>query len=205
MDHLIELIGHYIPGADNVLEKVASHIKERKVLKNDFVLQADGVCRKVCFISKGACIMFRRDKDGKEEVTEFQFEGALTGDYVSFIRQEPSEHYIRALEDTLIEEINYDELHHLYRTMPLLERAGRILSEQIYCKVITRMTSYQNDSPEVRYQQLLDENPMLFQRVPQYLIASFLGVTPVGLSKIRKRLHDNPPSRPDLLNEFNEK
>jgi CRP-like cAMP-binding protein len=193
MDHLIELIGHYIPGADDVLEKVAPYIKERRVQKNDFVLQADGVCRKVCFISKGACIMYRRDKDGNEEVTDFQFEGTLTGDYVSFIEQKPSEHYIKALEDCLIDEISYEDLNHLYKTLPLLERAGRILSEQIYCKVITRMTSYQNDTPEVRYQQLLEQNPMLFQRVPQYLIASFLGVTPVGLSKIRKRLHDNGP------------
>ena len=192
MDHFIALIDQYIPGAEDVLEKLRPYVHEKKVRKNDFVLQAGGICRKVSFISKGACYMYR-DKDKKEEVTDFHFKGMLTGDYVSFIRQEPSEHYIRALEDCEIEEISYIDLHHLYTTLPLLERAGRILSEQIYCKVLTRMSSYQNDSPEIRYQQLIQHRPALFQQVPQYLIASFLGVTPVGLSKIRKRLHDKGP------------
>ncbi len=132
-----------------------------------------------------------REKEGKEEVTDFHFEGMLTGDYASFITQGPSEHYIRALEDCVIDELNHSDLQHLYTTLPLLERVGRILSEQVYCKVLTRMSSYQNDTPEVRYLKLSEEQPDLSKQVPQYLIASFLGVTPVGLSKIRKRLHDN--------------
>jgi CRP-like cAMP-binding protein len=191
MNHLIELIGQCIPGSESVLEEVKPFIKKTSLAKNDFLLQADTVCKKISFVIQGACIKYRNNKDGTEEVTEFYLEGMLTGDYVSFIGQEPAEHYIKAMEDTELEEINYDDLNHLYNTYPPMETAGRILSEQTYCKVITRMLSYQNDTPVERYQQLARERPVLFKRVPQYLIASFLGVTPVGLSKIRKRLHEN--------------
>jgi CRP-like cAMP-binding protein len=193
MNSFIALIGQCIPGSEAVLEEVKPFIKERNLAKNDLLLQADTVCKKISFVSKGACIKYR-NKGKKEEVTEFYLEGMLTGDYVSFIKQEPAEHYIRALEDSEVAEISYSDLNHLYTMYPPIERAGRILSEQTYCKVITRMLSYQNDSPEIRYKKLVEERPILFQRMPQYLIASFLGVTPVGLSKIRKRLHDSPPS-----------
>jgi CRP-like cAMP-binding protein len=190
MNHLIELIGQCIPGSESVLEQVKPFIKKRILLKNDFLLQADTVCKQISFVAKGACIKYR-NKDGKEEVTEFYLEGMLTGDYVSFIKQEPAEHYIKAMEYSELEEISYADLNRLYSIYPPMEMAGRILSEQTYCKVITRMLSYQNDTPVERYQQLIRERPELFQRVPQYLIASFLGVTPVGLSKIRKRLHES--------------
>ena len=191
MNHFIELIQWCIPGAEATatVEAVRPYIKRSKFRKNDLVLQADTICKKARFICKGGCYMYR-NADGKEEVSEFFFEGMLIGDYVSFIKQEPSEHDIRAMEDCEMEEISYEDLRHLYSTVPTMERVGRILSEQIYCSVLTRMSSYQNDSPEFRYQQLIEQRPALFQRVPQYLIASYLGVTPVGLSKIRKRLHD---------------
>jgi CRP/FNR family transcriptional regulator, anaerobic regulatory protein len=191
MNHFIELIQWCIPGAEATVEAVRPYIKRSKFRKNDLVLQANTICKKARFICKGGCYMYR-NADGKEEVSEFFFEGMLIGDHVSFIKQEPSEHDIRAMEDCEMEEISYEDLRHLYNTVPTMERVGRILSEQIYCSVLTRMSSYQNDSPEIRYQQLIEQRPALFQRVPQYLIASYLGVTPVGLSKIRKRLHDHP-------------
>ena len=129
-----------------------------------------------------------RDVDGKEEVIEFYFEGMLNSDYVSFIRQEPSNQFIRALEDMEVEDLSYDDLQYLYANVPPLNRSGRKITEGLYCGITKRMLSYQKDSPEVRYLKLIEQRPTLFQRVPQYLVASYLGVTPVGLSKIRKRL-----------------
>jgi len=190
MDHFIEFIAKIIPGETAALDLLKPYIKVKAFSKNDFILTADTVSDRASFISKGACYMYR-SVGGKEEVTEFYFERALTGDYVSFIEKKPSDHYIKALEDTIIEELSHKDLNELYKISPPIERAGRILSERTYCRVITRMLSYQNDTPEQRYQQLLEERPALFQRVPQYLIASYLGVTPVGLSKIRKRINNN--------------
>lgn len=187
MNRLIDLISECIPRSEAVLEEVKPFIQETLLPKNEFLVQPGIVCEKVSVVTKGACIKYRI-KDGKEEVTDFYLKGMLTGDYVSFITLGPSDHYIKALEDSRLDQINHDDLQQLYGKYPLMERAGRILSEKIYCKVITRMVSYQNDSPEVRYQKLVDERPELLLRMPQYLIASYLGVTPVGLSKIRKRL-----------------
>jgi CRP-like cAMP-binding protein len=190
MDHFIRLVKLCIPDEEATQEAIRPYIRLRSFKKNDFILQANTVCKKASFICKGACYMYRTE-DGKEEVTDFYSDGMLVGDYVSFIKQEPAEHDILALEDCEVEEVLYEDLQHLYKAFPPMERVGRTLSEQIYCTVIARMLSYQNDPPELRYQKLIEQRPALLQRVPQYLIASYLGVTPVGLSKIRKRLQDN--------------
>jgi len=190
MSRLAEKIGLVIPGNEATLEQIKPFIKEKKLGKNDFLLQAGAVCKKIIIVCKGSCYMYR-NKDGKEEVVEFYFEDMLCSDYVSFIRQTPADNSIRALEDSVVEEMSYDDLHHLYDTLLPIERAGRIITESLFCGIVKRMLSYQNDSPEVRYQKLIEQRPIVFKRVPQYLIASFLGVTPVGLSKIRKRLHNN--------------
>src|SRR5258708_7988768 len=190
MNHFIEVIAQCIPGDEATLELMKPCITQRSIPKNDFLLQAGAICKKVTFVSKGACYMYR-DTGEKEEVIEFYFEGMLNSDYVSFIKQEPSVNYIRALEDMEVEDISYDDLQYLYANVPPVNQVGRIITERLYCGIIARMISYQNDSPEVRYQKLIQQRPALLQRVPQYLIASLLGVTPVGLSKIRKRLHDN--------------
>jgi len=191
MNHFIEVIAQFIQGEEAVLETVKTFIKPRSVKKNDFLLQAGSICKKATFVNKGSCYMYR-DVDGKEEVIEFYFEGMLNSDYVSFIRQEPSTQYIRALEDMEIEDLSYDDLEYLYAKVPSINRAVRMITEGLYCGITKRMLSYQNDSPEVRYQKLVDQRPVLFQRVPQYLVASFLGVTAVGLSKIRKRIGHAP-------------
>ena len=188
MNHFIDVIAQFIPGEAAAHEVIKTFIKPRTVRKNEFLLQAGSICKKATFVSKGACYMYRRDVDGHEEVIEFYFEGMLNSDYVSFIRQEPSNQYIRALEDMEVEDLGYDDLQYLYNNVPPVNRSGRMITEALYCGITKRMLSYQNDSPEIRYQKLLEERPVLFQRVPQYLVASFLGVTPVGLSKIRKRL-----------------
>jgi CRP-like cAMP-binding protein len=187
MNHFIAVIGQFIPGEEAALEVMKTFIKPRSVRKNEFLLRAGSICKKATFVSKGACYMYR-EVDGNEEVIEFYFEGMLNSDYVSFIRQEPSNQYIRALEDMEVEDLDYDDLQYMYANVPPINRAGRMITEGLYCGITKRMLSYQNDKPEIRYQKLIEQRPALFQRVPQYLVASFLGVTPVGLSKIRKRL-----------------
>lgn len=189
--HFIDLIGRIIPGETAALERTKSYIKTSSLRKNDILLEAGNICKKIFFVTKGACYMYR-DRDGKEEVIEFYLEGMPCSDYVSFIRQEPSDNAIRLLEDSEIEQLSREDLHYLYDTLLPIERVGRIITEGLYCGITKRMLSYQNDSPEVRYQKLIEQRPELFQRVPQYLIASLLGVTPVGLSKIRKRLGQGP-------------
>ena len=190
MSHLIKLVGQLVPGNEVLLEQAEKYIKPRSLQKNDYILHAGDICGSITLVCKGACYMYR-NKDGKEEVVEFYLEGMLCSDYISFIRQTPADNSIRTLEDCEVEQISYDDLHYLYDTMLPIERVGRIITESLFCGIVKRMLSYQNDSPEIRYQKLIQDRPVLFQRVPQYLIASFLGVTPVGLSKIRKRLHDN--------------
>jgi CRP-like cAMP-binding protein len=190
MHHFIDVIGQLIPGETAALADARQYIKPRSYRKSEFIQHAGAICKKAVFVHKGACYM-AKEHGGKEEVVEFYFEGMFCSDYVSFIKQSPADNSIKALEDSELEEMSYEDLHHLYDTHYAIERVGRIITEGLYCGLIKRMLSYQNDPPEVRYQKLIEQRPGLFQRVPQYLIASFLGVTPVGLSKIRKRLQDN--------------
>jgi CRP-like cAMP-binding protein len=195
MYSFIDYFDQCIPGSETVMAAISPYIQTMDLARNGFLLEAGNICHKLSYITQGACIKYRI-KDGKEEVIDFYLEGMLTGDYVSFVTMGPTDQYVKALEDTRLEQITREDLLHLYSTQPLMERAGRIISERIYCRAITRMLSYQNESPELRYRNLVTERPTLFQRVPQYLIASYLGVTAVGLSKIRKRLRDLPAMPP---------
>ncbi len=179
-----------IPGNEETLERVRPFIHQKKLAKNDFISEAGSPCKHVTLVSKGACYMYR-NKGGKEEVVEFYFEKMWCSDYISFIKQTPAENSIRTLEECEVEQISREDLSSIYARMLPIERVGRLITERLFVGIVKRMLSYQNDSPEVRYQKLIQERPELFQRVPQYLIASLLGVTPVGLSKIRKRLRDN--------------
>jgi CRP-like cAMP-binding protein len=189
--HFIDMIGQVIPGETAALEMTKTFIKTRDLRKNDLLLAVGDICNQITFVSKGACYMYRA-RDGREEVIEFYLEGMPCSDYVSFIRQKPSDNAIRLLEDCVVEQLSYKDLHYLYDTMLPIERVGRIITEKLYCGITKRMLSYQKDSPEVRYRNLVGQRPEVFQRAPQYLIASYLGVTPVGLSKIRKRLGQGP-------------
>ncbi len=163
-----------------------------RTLKKGTMLQQQGtVCNYVSFVNYGLVRTYYLS-DGKEKITEFFKEGEYTCDYRSFLTREPSISLIQVLEDTEVVETPYDGLQMLYREIPAANILGRLIAEKLFIDVCTRSEVQANDSIEQQYQSLINNRSWLIQRVPQYMIASYLGVTPEALSRIKARVNKRP-------------
>ncbi|MBO9566953.1 MAG: Crp/Fnr family transcriptional regulator [Niastella sp.] len=128
-------------------------------------------------------------RDGEEKTTYFYFENHLVSSYFSAITGKPSELTIEALTDSRLLTFPYAHLKSLYDRSPKWERFGRLLAEYVAMGLEERMAGLLMMSPEERYLQLLQGNKQkIIGRIPQHYIANYLGITPVSLSRIRKRL-----------------
>jgi len=145
------------------------------------------VVRQFYYLVKG-CICYHKIDQGEIKVLEFYTEDVFFTDLPSYVNEQPSKYYLKALEDTLIYAINKTDVEASFNSSHQLERFGRLSMQEAFMKVFQRVERMNIKSNEERYQRLLEKRPNLFQRVPNYLIASYLGMTPVGLSKLRKRL-----------------
>lgn len=191
MTTLLEHIRRFIPSCDRKqIDQIAPLIRTTFIRKNDFLLNAGMTSRKICFITRGTCYKYLAGHKG-ECVIQFYGKGDLVGDYCSFVGQVPSKYCIKALENVEVQELHYSDICLLYDANPVFERISRRMTEYYLCCMTDRLLSFQHESPEMRYLSLQKERPALLQQVPQYLIASYLGITPVGLSKIRSRISNS--------------
>ena len=139
------------------------------------------------------CMCYYKMEDGEMKVLEFYTEDVFFTDLISYVNEVPSTHYLKAVEPTLVFGIAKADAERLFTASHQLERFGRLSMQEAFLKLFTRVERMSIRSNEERYLRLLEKRPDLFQRVPNYLIASYLGMTPVGLSKLRKRLKTNAP------------
>jgi len=144
-------------------------------------------CTDIAFIVKG-CIRTYYTKNNQERTAQFFFENAWYTDYGSWLTRQPVMAGVEALEPTEMLLLPFRELERLYDQHPKFERMGRLFAENTIVKMRNRNLSLLNDSPEERYLQLLKERPKVVTRVPQNIIASFLGIEPETLSRIRKKI-----------------
>ncbi len=165
-------------------------LTERRLVKREPLLRAGEVCNQIAFVNQG-CLRYYYLKDGNEFNGQFFFEGAWVGDYQSFLTGQPSIQYIDALEDANLLVISRADLQRLYTEQPRFERFGRLLAENVVVGSQRRTASLLFDTPEERYLKLITERPKVVERIPLHHIASYLGIKPESLSRIRKRLADN--------------
>lgn len=155
--------------------------------KNDYFLQSSEVNTKLGFLSKGL-IRYFVYKNDEESTLEFTKEGEFVADFGSFISKEPSIQNIQALEDCEFLTIDYDELQKLYICSKNANLLGRIIVEHRFIIMVNQLLTVHRFTPEDRYRFFLKQYKDLTQRIPQYLIASYVGVKPQSLSRIRKRI-----------------
>lgn len=153
-------------------------------------LEEGQLCRYVGFIETGLVRYYMND-DGNQKTLYFNKEGEFVSNYQSFIPRQPSNTSIQAIEDTFLQVISYENLQRLYATIREGEKLGRLAIEQVFLSSMQQLKSFYKDSPADRYQQFLRSYPDLAQRIPQYYIASYVGIKPQSLSRIRKRLVSN--------------
>ncbi len=161
-------------------------IVKATIAKNEQILKPGEHCNFIAFIHEGS-FRFYYDKDGIEKIIAFNFKGDFVSNYRSFLTGKPSDHYIEAMQDSVIYKINLQELNSLYDKHKNIERLGRLIAENLYLMVASRLDSFMFHTPEERYRALIVRNSRLLNEVPQYMIASYLGVKPETLSRIRAR------------------
>lgn len=155
--------------------------------KNDYFLQSTNVNYQLGFLCKGL-VRYFVFKNEEESTLEFTKEGEFVGDYSSFISKKPSIQNIQALEDCEFLVINYDALQQLYKASKNANLLGRIIIEHRFIVMVNQLLTVHRYSPEDRYTYFLEHYKDIAQRIPQYLIASYVGVKPQSLSRIRKRI-----------------
>jgi CRP-like cAMP-binding protein len=187
MQSLLNAIRSYVP-LSSADEEVVHKLFRKKVLsKGEYLLEAGNVCRYVAFIETGLVRYYVMDE--KEEKTNyFNKEDDFVCDYMSFLPQAASFVSIQALEDSTLYVINHTDLQTFYRDVEHGERFGRLGIEYVFVQAINQIRSLYTEPPEVRYQKFIANYPDIGQRIPQYYIASYVGVKPQSLSRIRNRM-----------------
>lgn len=155
--------------------------------RREVLLSAGMVAKDVYFVTEG-CLRLYYEKDGADRSAFFFTEGQFAGAYDSFITQTPSPHFVETLEPCLLLAVSYDALQRLYNQVPAMNQLVRVVMEHRFVELHKLFTAFILDSPEERYQHLLREHPDLLHRIPQHHLATYLGVTPISLSRIRKRI-----------------
>jgi CRP-like cAMP-binding protein len=180
-------VSRFLTFTEDEWEMLQSVLSRRFLKKGEFLLRAGEVCNHVTFINKGFVRIYNIVRD--EELTvNFAFEGNFTTDFASLLPRKPSTDYIVAMEDLEILQLHYDDKQRLFDQAMVWQKFGRLIVEYILLFIVERNKALLFNTPEERYLKLIKERPKVMANVPLKYIASYLGVTPEALSRIRKRL-----------------
>ncbi|GAO43978.1 Crp/Fnr family transcriptional regulator [Flavihumibacter petaseus] len=160
----------------------------RKFRRKQYILQEGDIARYETFIVKGVTRTYEINAAGQEHVVQFGAEDWWVGDLYSFLSDTPSNYNIDCLEDTEVYQITKTNLELLYEAVPKLERHFRIMIQNAYIALTQRVSDTLAKSATERYQAFVLRYPEIDQRVPDHQIASYLGITPQSLSRLRSRI-----------------
>jgi CRP/FNR family transcriptional regulator, anaerobic regulatory protein len=162
-------------------------LEVRSFKKKDFLLQEGKVCNKVSFINSG-CMRLFYNVDGIENTIQFFFNDSWYTDYASFLTGQPTIENMQALQGCEVVQFKKEDLYKLFDQFPIFDRVGRVMAENAFLSLSKINQMKTNEEPEDRYLNLLKQRPELVQQIPQHYIASYLGIKPETLSRIRKRI-----------------
>ena len=188
---LLDYIKKYIALTVEEEANLLSKIVHRNYLKDQYIVQQGDVCKSICFIISGCTKTFYMDMEGQEHIVMFSIEDWWTSDLGSFITQTPADFNVQCIESTQLIQFTYDNLEELYKEIPKLERLFRKIVERAFAASQKRIIRNFSLTAKERYQIFKKTNPKIDQRVPQYMIASYLGVTKEFLSKIKSQITQN--------------
>tara|TARA_R110002111_G_scaffold42368_5_gene78017 strand:- start:768 stop:1352 length:585 start_codon:yes stop_codon:yes gene_type:complete len=188
---LLDYIKNYITLTAEEETILLSKIVHRKYLKDQYIVQQGDVCNSVSFIISGCTKTFYMGLEGQEHIVMFSIEDWWTSDLGSFITQTPADFNLQCIENTELIQFTYENLEYLYKKIPNLERLFRKIVERAFVASQKRIIRNFSLTAKERYQIFKKTYPKIEQRVPQYMIASYLGITKEFLSKIKSQLiHD---------------
>ena len=185
---MIHNLGKYVDLSGIDSEFIDQHFIKQKLKKKEFLIQEGKVCKNLYFVEKGCLRMYFINKKGVEQITQFALDGWWISDYQSFINNLPSDYYIQAIEDSVIVSIDSQNLDHLLMEVPKVEKYFRTIFQKAVAGAQLRSKLLYEMTKEEFYIHFSTSFPEFMLRVPQYMIASYLGLTPEYLSELRKKL-----------------
>jgi len=184
---LVQHIRKFVDLSDSEVPVLNQYLKSHKLKKKALLLEEGKICRDLYFVERGCLRMFFINKKSVEQITQFALDGWWISDYFSFMDNTPSDYYIQAIEKSEIVSIDKHQLDELLAELPQLERYFRLIMQKTLAASQLK-TKYLNEmSKEEFYLHFSSSFPEFMQRVPQYMIASYLGLTPEYLSELRKK------------------
>lgn len=185
-----------------ILQNVEKHIRldkeetdffvsllvRKSIRKKDFLLKQGEICKTENFIVKGCLRTYTVDNNGFEHIQMFGIEDWWVGDLYSFLNKSPANYFIDAIEDTEVLQISKENLDLLYKKIPKFERFFRLIIQNAFIAQQNRINQNLSSSAEQRYLDFIKRYPLMEQRIPQKQVAAYLGITPVFLSMLRRRI-----------------
>lgn len=184
---LTRYVKRYIPIDEDVINSLLESSVLLRVQKKDFLLKPGQQCTQQYFVLSGCFRSYYIDEKGQEQVMNFAIENWWMTDYISYVNEVPSTLYFQALEDAELMAIEKEKLETLFDQHPRIERLFRLIAEKSYIASQRRIEFMLSMSRQQSYEHFESSTYPFSERIPQYMIASYLGFTPEFLSMIRSR------------------
>ena len=179
-------LNRYVFFSEEDINVFYNYLTPQTFQKKEFILKEGEICKTKFFITKGLTRTFKIDDKGNENIIHFGIENWWMTNMESFITEQPSLLYTQALEETTVLTISKVNLEKAYAAIPKLERLFRIITEKMFIAIERKNEHYIKMNSKERYRVFINELKAFSQRVPQYMIASYLDITPEYLSELRK-------------------
>ena len=186
-DEIVTHIKKHVSLTVEETELLQAAVQVKELKKKEHLLEAGQVCNYNYFVESGCLRLYLMTNKGAEQVIQFAIENWWMTDYFSFKGSQPSNFNIQAVENTRVVAISRKTQDELFEKLPQLEKYFRIVLEKAYSSQLNRIHYIFNLSGEEQYHMMNNRHPEFVQRVPQYMLASFLGMTPEFLSKLRAK------------------
>ena len=184
---LIEHITKFVDLNETETQSLQGYVKSHSFRKKENLLSAGQVCRSLYFVEKGCLRMFFLNSKSAEQITQFAIDGWWLTDFFSFMDKVPSEYFIQTIEPSEVISIDMQVFDDLLKELPQLERYFRIIMQKNLAASQLRTKYLYEMSKEEFYLHFSTSFPEFVQRVPQYMLASYLGLTPEYVSELRKK------------------
>ncbi len=186
MQQMMTAIRQLITITDQEFARFSSFCEQRKIRRNTVLSKPGAIPNDIFFIEQGLIRVMITDQEGTEHTIHFALENQFISDYSSFILQMPSVYTLQALEDSSVIVLPRVAIEWGYAHMKEGQKLGRLIAEYYFIYQDNRIKNMYARTPKERYDSITDVFPNIHNRVPQHMIASYLGITPVHLSRLKK-------------------
>ncbi|MEO9484008.1 MAG: Crp/Fnr family transcriptional regulator [Ekhidna sp.] len=187
-DLILQNVARFIDLNEQEKELFKSLLKKGSAKRKEFIMQPGEITKYEYFVTKGCLKVYSLDRNGVEHVSMFAIEDFWTGDMASFMQQQPSSYFIKAVEDSEFLMITKENFERLFKEIPKFERFYRILYQNSLVSYIRRTNEGISLTAEERYEIFLNKYPHIANRIAQKDLAAYLGITPEFLSMIRSKM-----------------